>query len=263
MSPRPAPTRTDATADSFLRAGLRLMDALLGAYDLESLPPRLRSLHFPAPLEWIRIEDVIREARQEEGTLSAKAFWNRWPDKDTYLVDLTGVAFAEVAAPESLGMRARLTLTVGNSAEGVRRLAMSVMAELLARPRSYLLGHLASVSQGSTALQDAIRASIEEDNRSWSAFFEAGVAEMGMTWRPGWDGNRMQIAIQALVDGMLIRGRVVRPEGGAGGSPWDPVELLGEAVVSLFASAVDLDADGRSPAQLVDDALARRLLSAE
>src|SRR5207248_1316633 len=47
---------------------------------------RLRHVHFPAALEWLRTEDVIRLAplRVSEAA-SRRAFFSRWPTRDEFL----------------------------------------------------------------------------------------------------------------------------------------------------------------------------------
>jgi hypothetical protein len=263
MSPRPAPSVRDETGLRFLQAGANLVDALLGAQRRDDLPPRLRSLHFPAPLDWIRIEDVIREAQQGASPVSAKAFWNRWPDKDSFMVDLAIHAITyggEGSSPKTAELREGMVDTDATFAERIEALTASVMAELVGRPRSFLLGHLAAVAHHAPLLQAALEAAIDEDNASWTAYYEAVAATVGLGWRPGWDAARAQVTVQALIDGLLIRSRVVRSP--AEGSLWDPVPLFADATTALFASILDLDADHRTVRQLLDDGVASRLRAA-
>jgi hypothetical protein len=44
MSPRPAPSRHDATAQQFLKAAVQLIDAYLDDQPLHARPARLRSI---------------------------------------------------------------------------------------------------------------------------------------------------------------------------------------------------------------------------
>src|SRR6516164_535183 len=88
VSPRQAPTRHDATAQQFLKAAVRLIDAYLDDRGREVQPPRLRSIRFPAALDWLRTEDVIRFAAASGDTgVSRKAFFNRWPTREEFLPD--------------------------------------------------------------------------------------------------------------------------------------------------------------------------------
>jgi len=115
MGPRPMASRDDETAAAFLDAGSALIDAMLAADRSGPLPARLRQLHYPAPLEWIRIEDVLRIVG---GSAQAgrKAFYNRWPTKDDYIRD----CFIRV-----------------------RNVAWGIAAPLLNDPRASLLSHAA------------------------------------------------------------------------------------------------------------------------
>lgn len=255
MSPRPAPTRDDATARAFLNAGMRLVEAMFSVEPRQDRPARLRALHFPAPLEWIRVQDVIRESRQETPSISPKAFWNRWHDKDSFVVDLALAAFADTLAPETLDLRLRLESSDGSFSARIEALTGSVMSELLAHPRSLLLGHLASVMHGSPELRDRIVEATADDVRGWVAFYGAVVDAVGLTWRPGWTAVKAQIAIQGLMDGLLIRSRLIGPT--IDGHAWHPVDVFTDAVTALFASILDLDQDGRTVGELLDDGVAR------
>ncbi len=259
MTPRPPPDPRDAFAQKFLQAGLRLVEALVGPASEQELPPRLKSLRFPAPLDWIRIEDVIREARVDEPGLSAKAFWNRWPDKDSFIVDLVTFAIGEddnggTAAPRTHALRALLAADLPASAR-VSLLSRSVMAELIGRPRAFLLGHLAAVVHHAPTVRDALAHGVDEDSKTWEEFYEATLAASGLRWRPGWDAQRAQLVMGALIDGILVRSRIRPTEDGRG--TWDAAEVLAEATTALFAGMVDLDRSGRSAAQIMDAAAAR------
>lgn len=256
MSPRPAPSPDDDLARVFLAAGARLVDALLTPH--ADLPPRLRTLHFPAPLGWIRVEDVIREARAGGASVSAKAFWNRWPDKDSYLVDLAGWAITHPengtdSAPASLDLRAAMAASDLTFSQRIEALTRSVMQELLAQPRSPLFGHLAAVVHHAPGLAEPLTAEVLRDSSGWSDFYQAAVESVGLAWRPGWDAAQGQLVVRALIDGLLVAHRTsLQPDG----RPWDIAEVYGAAVTAFFVGVLDLDGDGRTVAQVLDDGVA-------
>lgn len=255
MAPRPAPHTRDPLALQFLQAGVRLVDALVAPTPSSELPPRLKALHFPAPLDWIRIEDVIREARADEPSLSAKAFWNRWPDKDSFVVDLVTFALDTSATGGTIAPRTyalREDLPADRPSANMRALTRSVMLELLGRPQAFLLGHLAAVVHHAPGLHEALARGVDADSRTWEQFYDATVAAVGLRWRPGWDAARAQVVMGALIDGLLIRSRVLPPD--ADRPAWDPADLLADATIALFAGMVDVDGSGRSPAELLDAA---------
>lgn len=270
VSPRPAPTTDDDLAVTFLQAGARLVDALL-APETDALPPRLKSLHFPAPLGWIRVEDVIREARAGGTPVSPKAFWNRWPDKDSYLVDLATYAITHVdggggaAAPRTLELRAHMVATDLPFSARIEALTQSVMTELLARPRSTLVGHLAGVVHHAPGLAGPLQEAIEADSRGWSLFYQAAIDEAGLCWRPGWDAARAQLVMKALIDGLLVSQRTAvlpcEPADSSGGSSGDVGAVYAAAATALFAGMIDLDDDRRTAAQVLDDAVASRAVA--
>lgn len=254
MSPRPAPTPTDATAQVFVAAALRLVDASLAPGPRAELPPRLRALHFPAPLDWIRVEDVVREARQEGHRLSQKAFWNRWPDKDSFLVDVAASAFADDPVPQTRAGRWLLLASDAPQSERIRFLATTLMTELLSRPRAHLLGFLAPIVQASATLEESVMEAATVDVRGWAEFYDAMVAAAGLRWRPGWDSGRAQVVLQSLIDGLLIRSRLIPVL--PGGAAWDPITTFADAVIAMLSSMVDLNDDGRTVPQVLDDGVA-------
>nr|NLI51633.1 hypothetical protein [Propionibacterium sp.] len=236
---------------------MRLMDALVAPSPRAELPPRLKALHFPAPLEWIRIEDVIREARAEEPSLSAKAFWNRWADKDSFVVDLVTYALDTSAMGGTIAPhthRLRDDLSADRPSVAIRILTRSVMLELLAQPQAFLLGHLAAVVHHAPSLQEALARGVDADARTWEQFYDATLAAAGLRWRPGWDAARAQVVLGALIDGLLVRSRVQLPD--ADRPAWDPADLLADATIAIFAGMVDVDRAGRSPAEVLDAAAA-------
>src|SRR2546429_3670403 len=89
MSPRPAPTRHDAVAIRYLDAAADLIDTYLQPEPRgQQKLGRLRSIKFPAALEWLRTQDVIRmvAAQGNEGG-SRNAFYKRWATRDEFLAD--------------------------------------------------------------------------------------------------------------------------------------------------------------------------------
>src|SRR5260370_36987206 len=99
MSPRPAASRHDAAAQQFLAAAARLIDAYLDDQSRDGQPARLRSIRFPAALDWLRSEDVIRlAATAGKPGASRKAFFNRWPTREEFLPDalVYSLAYNEV-----------------------------------------------------------------------------------------------------------------------------------------------------------------------
>ena len=197
---------------------------------------------------------MIREAHQDRPTLSAKAFWNRWPDKDTFLVDVCLGAMKVGSTPHTQDLRVALSDSEARFSEQVRLLGVTAMGELMAWPRSYLLGFLAPIMQASPVIADAVVASTARDVTTWVEFYDAAVAGAGLRWRPGWDAGRAQVVVQSLIDGILVRERIVPllPDG----SEWDPVTTFADAVTALFVGILDLDDDGRTAAEALDDGVA-------
>lgn len=113
------------------------------------LPARLRSLHYPAPLDWIRVDDILRLVGGGDVDSHGKAFRNRWSSKDDFIRDcLSYTMLYHDRAGDSLahaqGVRQHLSDHPG-SVDTVAQITEVIMDELLTDPRSLLLAHIAPV----------------------------------------------------------------------------------------------------------------------
>ncbi len=226
MSPRPAPRRDDPTAMKFLRAGVQLLEAALSDGS-EPLPPRLRSIKFPAALDWLRIEDVLRVVEADEAEVDGKrALRNRWPSKDEYVRDVVmySLLYADtdgIAAPDAFGARLNMLVDGRLFSEQVNEFAVGLVSELVRNPRSYLLAHLSPMLTTHPALRQDFLDYTRTDHDLWRDFYEQLVRVFGLTWRPGWNSESFTLALQCLLDGFVLRHRVDEersPHVGLGGT---------------------------------------------
>ncbi len=244
MSPRPAPTRHDATAMMFLNAGAQLIDAMLTGTDLSG---RLKSLHYPAPLDWIRVEDVLRVTQSTGGEDHRKAFRNRWATKDGYIRDcfLHALLYRD-SGGRTLQNRAMLHDRLADPyvlfAERITEVATIISAQLLSTPRSYLLAHASALLGQNPEWREALVSPIHEDQSAWIAAYGGALATTGARLRPGWTLERLTAALQALTDGIVVRhGLGVNLPSGAA---WEAGSLYADAAVAIIASVVDADDNG-------------------
>lgn len=254
--PRPEPTRHDATAQAFLRAGAQLLDVLLTG-DAEDKPSRLKSFPYPPPLDWIRVEDVVRLAEStSEEKPSRNAFRNRWAAKDDFVRDLLAYTLLWrdlPSGPTEGADAARETLLDHSIPLSVRiRVATENAAQTLtASPRSLLLMHLVPVlSPDSTDfLGPSFEVGLAEEHR-WREAYDDLSAAMGVAWRPGWTSERFVIVVQALLDGLLLRYRL-QPEG-LGGGRWEIASTFAEAVIAMVSGVGDFERSGGTTGDHLD-----------
>lgn len=250
--PRPAPTRGDATARRFLDAAAQLIDASFVS-SVEDRPPRLRSLDFPATLEWLRIEDVVRLA----SGASRKAFHNRWYTKDEFIRDAivhtmlyaddpaadptttNGAVFADTAA-EASGSLARMVVL----------LADGLLDALLAHPRSFLLLHVGPVLAQHPDLQAALVERLVDKRRPWYEGYGYLLNSLGLRLRPGWTVTRVGMAITSMLDGFLLRSRLHPDEMAA--LRWEDASLFAETVAAFILGILDPTGTGHTVHQALD-----------
>lgn len=246
MSPRPVPHKDDPTAAAFLDAGAALIDAMLQDDPSGPLPARLRQLHYPAPLEWIRIEDVLRIVG---GSAAAgrKAFYNRWPTKDDYIRDCfihtllyrdrTGMPLENIVA-----IQAFLTDTNVPLPLRVRQVAWGIAAGLLNDPRASLLSHAAVMVHHDRETAEVVIEASARERATWHAAYETVLAGDGLVLRPGWTIEGLIVIVQMMIDGMVMSHRVgvtetARDDTAMAGS-------LADALVAILGSAIDWEQDG-------------------
>ncbi|HUC57195.1 MAG TPA: hypothetical protein VMA95_07325 [Streptosporangiaceae bacterium] len=254
MSPRPAPSRHDATARQFLRAAASLIDAYLDDRAGDDRPARLKSIRFPAALDWLRTEDVIRLAAAEGSSgVSRKAFFNRWATRDEFLPDalVFALVYDEVPEdPKDAAKQAPEASAAPSFAGAVASIADEVLASLQRHPRSYLTLHIGPLLAQHPRLRDAILPSMRQGNAVWADGFAALIEDLGVALRPEWTAQRLALALQAALDGFLLRYRV-QPEDFME-SGWEGAGLFADTVIALVLGIIDAERNGESGRAALD-----------
>jgi AcrR family transcriptional regulator len=259
VSPRPAPSRSDATARRFLSAATQLIDAYLDDQPPERRPARLRSIHFPAALDWLRTEDVIRlAASQGTAGVSRKAFFNRWPAREEFLSDAVIYALVDDEVPDDPAERAEHLpeefAGVRSVSAEVARIADSVLESLQRHPRSYLTLHLGPLLPQHPRLWEALLPAMTDGVEAWADGFAALLADAALVLRPGWTPHRLVLALQAALDGCLLRYRIQPAD--YPGSAAEGVGIFADTVLAVVLGAIDSERSG-SDGRTALDALVR------
>ena len=260
MSPRPTPSRHDATARRFLAAAARLIDAYLDDQPRENLPSRLRSIRFPAALDWLRTEDVIRLAAAGGAAgASRKAFFNRWPTREEFLPDAVVYALVHDEVPEDPKERAREmpadAAVASPFSEAVLRISDGLLDSLRRHPRSYLTLHLGPLLPQHPGLWQALIPAMRAGTQVWADGYAALLDDLGIVLRPGWTAQRLALALQAALDGFLFRYRMQPDDYPT--SRWEGAGLFADTVVALLIGVIDADRSGRDGRAVLDQLVTR------
>ena len=255
MSPRQPPSRHDATAQQFLKAAVRLIDAYLDDQGGDVQPPRLRAIRFPAALDWLRTEDVIRfAAAPGEKGVSRKAFFNRWSTREEFLADALVYALVYDEPPEHPNEQGRQMAQTATAAPAFSDAVVSISDDLLdslrRHPRSYLTLHIGPLLPQHPQLWHAILPAMREGIQVWADGYTTLVTDLGLVLRPGWTPQRLSLTLQAALDGFLLRYRV-QPEEYLQ-SRWEGAGLFGDTVVAIVLGVIDADRSGRSGRAILD-----------
>ncbi|WP_157488884.1 hypothetical protein [Pseudofrankia sp. DC12] len=258
MSPRPAASRHDAAALHFLATAAQLLDAYLDVKQ-EDRPPRLRAIRFPAALDWLRVEDVIRLAAENgKPNTSAKAFRQRWPTKERFLADALVYALlyedeTMVNPGNPLPLLSPLHGAPSSMAETVSQVSDATLDELACHPRSYLITHLAALLPQHPEMWNAVLPTIQTNLQRWADSYAELIEGLGIVLRPGWNPLRIQLALQAMLDGFLIRYRL--QPGDYPTSRWEGAGIYADTVVAFLLGIVDSERTGKSARTALDEAL--------
>lgn len=205
-------------------------------------PRRLSAIDFPATLEWLRKEDVVRLA-QDAGHRGAsrKAFDNRWESKEDFVNDAVIHTMLYRDAPNanpSLQLADMASVVEAeNVAQAIEQFCDAMLTSLLSYPRSFLLLHIGPLLEQHPKLKAAI---VEDMLRALAPWYE-GYAQLfaafGVRMRPGWTIERYGLAIQSMLDGFLLRSRVQDEQMEACRS--DDSSLFADAVVAFTLGVID------------------------
>jgi hypothetical protein len=259
MSP-PRPSRHDATAQRFLHAAAQLIDAYLQEEPGHARPARLRAIHFPAALDWLRTEDVIRLAAAPDperapGT-SRKAFFNRWPTREEFLRDaLVYTLVSEVAPGEPLEQARQMPADATAAAEtsfaaAVLRISDQLLDSLRSHPRSYLTLHVGPLLRQHPRLWEAVLPAMREGSQVWADGYTALLGDLGLVLRPEWTPQRLALALQAALDGFVLRFRI-QPDDYRAAS-WEGASIFADTILALVLGVLDHDRTGETGRMVLD-----------
>jgi hypothetical protein len=105
-------------------------------------------------------------------------------------------------------------------------------------------------------LWQALVPEMREGTRSWADGYAILLADLGLVLRPGWTPERLSLALQAALDGFLLRYRV-QPEDFAE-SRWEGVGLFADTVIALVLGVIDADRTGLTGRAVLDQLASHR-----
>lgn len=257
MSPRAAPTRDDATAHHFLSAAASLIDSAFSPSAERGRHPA-NAMHFPAALDWLRVEDVIRRAQQDgDAAASRKAFHNRWKDKDSFLRDavIHALLYEDDSSADPNPYAGKLgRLTLGHSASAaIIEFSDALLDSLMAHPRSFLLLHLAPLLDQHNEMYRTVLDRITLSREPWYEGYRELLAGWALAFRPGWTVERFDLTLQAMLDGFLLRFRIqpdfVKRCG------WQGASLFADSVVGFTLGVTDASETQLTSREALDDSI--------
>jgi len=238
------------------------MDAYLGDGPAAERPARLRAIRFPAALEWLRTEDVIRlAAAADTGGTSRKAFFNRWPTREEFLGDaLVYALVTEVAPGDPMGQARQMPADASAAAAtsfsaAVLRISDQLLDSLRSHPRSYLTLHLGPLLPQHPQLWEAVLPTMQEGSQVWAVGYAALLTDLGLVLRPEWTPQRLALAFQAALDGFVLRFRIQPADYQT--SVWEEASIFADTILALVLGVIDHERTGENGRVVLDRLVAR------
>ncbi len=236
---------------------MQLIDAYLRDEPARERPGRLRAIRFPAALDWLRTEDVIRLAAADRAAgTSRKAFFNRWPTREEFLRDALVYALVSEVAPgdpmeQARQMPADATTAAATSfSEAVLRISDQLLDSLRSHPRSYLTLHLGPLLPQHPRLWDAVLPSMRKGSQVWADGYAALLTDLGLVLRPEWTPERLALALQAALDGFVLRFRIQPDDYQA--SRWEGASIFADTILALVLGVLDHERTGENGRMVLD-----------
>lgn len=237
----------------YLNAAAQLIDASLST-DSRAVPPRLRALHYPAAMDWVRIEDVLRLARESGSPVSKRALTNRWHTKDDFIRDavIHAMLYNDDPAGDPTDQVSTLQLIAETESfsGGVSAVVDNLLEILFTHPRSFLLAHIAPLLSRHPALAADIRSRNIASQQAWSRAYHEMLMHLNLVLRRDWPIDRLTLAIQIVLDGTVVRSRIqpddVQP------SRWATASIYADTVLAIIAGALDPERDGLTLREWLD-----------
>jgi hypothetical protein len=263
MSPRAAPTRDDATAHRFLAAAAVLIDQGFSPSPVRGRHPA-NTMHFPAALDWLRIEDVIAQAEQGgAGAASRKAFHNRWKDKDSFLRDAVVHALLyrdnPAADPSPYAEQFAQVAQNHSASSAILEFSDAFVEALAQNPRSFLLIHLGAVLDQHNEMHRTVVERIQVSREAWYGGYFELLSRWGLALRPGWTVERFVMALQTMVDGFLLRSRI-EPDS-LNRCRWEGASLFADSIIALTLGVIDVDRTESTTREALDALIEAKAMS--
>jgi AcrR family transcriptional regulator len=254
--PRPQPTREDATALRLLDAAAQLIDAYLQAEPLrQDQSARLRQIKFPAALEWLGVSDVTRLAGAGGRGVTRKSLYNRWPTRDDFLADAVVHALVREEgahnAHEFADRVPALLQATGSVSASIIQVSDGLLDSLLRQPRSYLPLHIGPLLPQHPRLAGAVEPPLRHVIRVWAEMYEGLANGLGLVMRPEWSFERISFALQAMIDGFVLRFRVHPTEFPA--SRWEGASIFADSAIAFALGVVDWTRTGKTCRVTLDE----------
>ncbi|HEV7647276.1 MAG TPA: hypothetical protein VGP26_03865 [Actinophytocola sp.] len=232
----------------FLAVAADLIDAYLRVEpDDDEQMKRLRHITFPAALDWLRVEDVIRLAPSWGQGAGRRAFFSRWPTRTEFLPDAVVYALLRESETPVLEPASPLSRVVINAAD-------ELLADLVRHPRSFLILHLGPLLPRHPQLAGALPPASRAATSVWLGIYRRLAHGLDLVMRPEWTPRRMSTVLQAMLDGFVLRHRT--HPGEAAGHRWKGASILADAIIAFLLGAVDWDLTGQ-PGRAALDLLTR------
>jgi hypothetical protein len=91
---------------------------------------------------------------------------------------------------------------------------------------------------------------------AWADGYAALLADLGLVLRPGWTAYRLSLALQAALDGFLLRYRIMPDDYPT--SRWEGAGIFADTVLAIIFGVIDADRSGTDGRAALDNLIRPR-----
>jgi hypothetical protein len=133
----------------------------------------------------------------------------------------------------------------------VIRIADGLLESLQRHPRSYLTLHIGPLLAQHPSIWQAVLPAMRGGILAWEDGYAALLADLGLVLRPGWTPHRLSLALQATLDGFLLRYRVMPEDYPT--SRWEGAGIFADTVLAVILGVIDTDRSGTNGREALDN----------
>ncbi len=125
------------------------------------------------------------------------------------------------------------------------------MAFMQSRPGNYLTMHIGPLLPQHEDLWKAILPGQRQHLQTWTKNYQLLLDGLGLVPKPEWSASRAALVLQAMLDGFLLRYRIM-PDEFTSAATWEGASVFADGVIAFMLGAIDWERSGEMGREVLD-----------